>query len=142
MRRQQLTPMTHCPAFGTPLEEHHPKVATEWRERYGALAWLYSPWGGSKRHPSDVGLDTFGVLLIPPGEPIQVSEWLMEDSGPYHDPAHPERLLPVKYYTEPASEGQFCAVTYAVHGTSSITYVDRLREQVASLREQLEKERA
>lgn len=130
MQRQQSTPLTHDPILGTEINKHPtlPKNADDYRAYYGSLAWLYNPWTGKPRHAGDIGTDTFGKLIIPPGEPV-VADRNQRDSGPYRDPAHPEQQLPVKYY----QEGN---VHYAVYGTSSISYVELLRAQLAEARKQ------
>jgi hypothetical protein len=53
--------MKFDPAFGT--EKPYPSHAAQYRKYHGDIAWLFNPWTGKKRHPSDVGSDTFGLLI-------------------------------------------------------------------------------
>lgn len=67
-RYQQHSLMKVDPAFGTP--NPYPSEAQQWREWNGKVAWLYNPWTGNKRHPSDIGRDYDGLLIVPPCEPV------------------------------------------------------------------------
>lgn len=53
--------MKFDPALGT--ERPYPSHAGQWREWHGRVAWLFNPWTGERRHPADVGSDTFGCLI-------------------------------------------------------------------------------
>ena len=65
---QQHTPMIFDPAHGwSGVSETN---AAEWRKQHGACAWLFNPWTGDRRGARDVGSDTFGLLIVPPGEPV------------------------------------------------------------------------
>ena len=48
----------------------YPSHAAQWRYYHGKLAWLYNPWTGNQRGAGDVGSDPFGMLILPPGEPL------------------------------------------------------------------------
>lgn len=65
---QQHTPMIYDPATG--WRRDGVTNADEWRKQNGACAWLFNPWTGDRRDARDVGSDTFGLLIIPPGEPV------------------------------------------------------------------------
>lgn len=86
------------PATGE--ERPYPSHAAQWREWHGAMAWLFNPWTGSRRHASDVGSDPYGLLIVPDGEPLKATPepatvadeleaqagaggfwWLVRDSG-------------------------------------------------------------
>jgi len=41
----------------------YPSHAQQYREYHGRAAWLYNPWTGSKRLPSDIGTDVLGHLI-------------------------------------------------------------------------------
>jgi len=67
--RQQDTLMLFCPATGKPAP--YPSHAEQWRAHHGRdTAWLFNPWSGKRRDARDVGSDTLGILIIPPGEPL------------------------------------------------------------------------
>lgn len=66
--KQQHTVMRFDPATGEP--EPYPSHAGQWREWSKATAWLFNPWTGMLRNARDVGSDTFGLLIVPPGEPV------------------------------------------------------------------------
>lgn len=130
----------------------HDEGGDAWRAHHGAIAWLYNPWTGARRTAVEVGDDVFGVRIYPPGVPGgtdiygKTIPFMYDteevDSGPYRDDAHPENFLPVRYFSEPPSKKFVLSTTYAVYGTSSISYVERLREEVAALRAQVEQGQA
>lgn len=66
--KQQYTLMFFDPTTGdkTPYPSH----AQQYREWHGPLAWLYCPWTGLKRDPLEIGMDVFGHLILPKGEPL------------------------------------------------------------------------
>lgn len=67
--KQQHTLMKFDPATGE--QEPYPSHADQWREWHGeATAWLFNPWSGERRGAGDVGSDTSGHLIVPPGEPV------------------------------------------------------------------------
>ena len=66
--KQQHTLMKFDPATGA--ENPYPSHAEQWRKYRGAEAWLFNPWSGTRRLASDVGTDVFGLLVLPPGEPM------------------------------------------------------------------------
>ena len=66
--RQQHTLMKFDPATGA--EKPYPSEAAQWRKYHGAEAWLFNPWTGTRRRAWDVGTDVFGLLVLPPGEPL------------------------------------------------------------------------
>ena len=66
----QNTLMKIDPAFGT--ERPYPSHAAQWRDWHGRQAWLFNPWSGQRRHPSDIGSDQFGLLIVPVPEREQV----------------------------------------------------------------------
>lgn len=68
MSRQQYTLMKFDPASGE--ERPYPSHAEQWRSYHGDTAWLFNPWSGTRRDARDIGRDTFGHLLMPPGEPL------------------------------------------------------------------------
>lgn len=68
MSKQQSTLMKFDPAIGT--ERPYPSHAAQWREYHGNAAWLFNPWSGERRFAGDVGVDPFGRLIMPPGEPL------------------------------------------------------------------------
>lgn len=68
MSRQQHTVMAHDPGDGAPCP--FPSHADQYRDWHKVRAWLFSPWTGEPRRAEDVGTDTFGHLIIPPGEPV------------------------------------------------------------------------
>lgn len=65
MNRNQEQRMTFDPATGDP--KPYPSHAGQWRIYYGQTAWLFNPWTGDRRDARDVGSDTFGFLILPPG---------------------------------------------------------------------------
>lgn len=64
----QHTLMKFDPATGD--EKPYPSHAEQWRKHHGADAWLFNPWTGTRRLAGDVGTDVFGLLVVPPGEPL------------------------------------------------------------------------
>lgn len=68
MSRQQQTLMKFDPATGRGYP--YPSHAAQWREFNGETAWLFNPWTGERRHALDVGSDVFGLLILPPNEPV------------------------------------------------------------------------
>ena len=66
--KQQHTLMKFDPATGA--EKPYPSHAEQWREWHGTEAWLFNPWTGATRLAGDVGTDVFGLLVLPPGEPL------------------------------------------------------------------------
>jgi len=69
MSRQQEKRMVFDPATGT--RTPYPSHAAQWREFCGTRAWLFNPWTGTRRNADDVGSDTFGLLILPPGEELK-----------------------------------------------------------------------
>jgi len=69
--KQQHTLMKFDPASGA--EKPYPSHAEQWRKYHGAEAWLFNPWSGTRRLACDVGTDVFGVLVVPPSEPLYAS---------------------------------------------------------------------
>ena len=47
-----------------------PFRAHTYRDYHGRVAWLFNPWTGISWDPRDIGSDTFGYLIIPPGEKV------------------------------------------------------------------------
>lgn len=71
--KQQHSLMKFDPATGD--EKPYPSHADQWREWHGkTTAWLFNPWTGTRRLAGDVGDDTFGQLILPPGEPIYAAQ--------------------------------------------------------------------
>lgn len=71
--KQQHSLMKFDPATGEP--KPYPSHADQWRDWHGkATAWLFNPWTGTRRDAGDVGSDTFGQLIQPPGEPLYAAE--------------------------------------------------------------------
>ena len=67
--KQQHSLMKFDPATGE--QKPYPSHADQWREWHGkATAWLFNPWTGTRRDAGDVGSDTFGQLILPPGEQL------------------------------------------------------------------------
>lgn len=66
--KQQHTLMIIDPAFG--CGKPWPSHAQQWRDYHGGMAWLFNPWTEHRRHPADVGSDPFGLLIVPPEEPV------------------------------------------------------------------------
>lgn len=66
--RQQQTLMLFDPANGS--EKPYPSHADQWRSYHGNTAWLFNPWNGKRRRAEDIGSDTFGLLIVPNGEPV------------------------------------------------------------------------
>lgn len=67
--KQQTTLMNYDPATGLP--KPYPSNAGQWRDFHGKeTAWLFNPWTGVTRKAGSVGLDPFGYMILPPGEPI------------------------------------------------------------------------
>lgn len=64
--KQQQTLMKFDPA--TCEEKPYPSNAEQYREYHGKVAWLFNPWTGDARDAYDIGSDTFGQLIQPPGE--------------------------------------------------------------------------
>lgn len=48
----------------TGKQEPYPSEPEQYRQHHGKVAWLFNPFTGHKRHPSDIGSDTFGQLII------------------------------------------------------------------------------
>jgi len=65
MSEMQLETMKFDPATGEPRP--YPSHAEQWRQWHGNCAWLFNPWTGGTRTAWDVGSDTFGRLIVPPG---------------------------------------------------------------------------
>ncbi len=74
--KQQHTLMKFDPATGA--EKPYPSHAEQWRKYHGAEAWLFNPWTGTRRQAGDVGTDVFGLLVLPPGEPLYASSAPLE----------------------------------------------------------------
>lgn len=74
--KQQHTLMKFDPATGA--EKPYPSHAEQWRKYHGAEAWLFNPWTGTRRLAGDVGTDVFGLLVLPPGEPLYASSAPLE----------------------------------------------------------------
>jgi hypothetical protein len=72
MSQQQKTLMRFDPATG--WSNPYPSHAQQWREFNGTHAWLFNPWTGDRRGSGDVGDDPFGLLILPPGEPIYAAQ--------------------------------------------------------------------
>lgn len=70
--KQQHTLMKFDPA--TNAEKPYPSHADQWRKYHGAEAWLFNPWTGTRRLASDVGMDVFGMLILPPGEALHAAQ--------------------------------------------------------------------
>lgn len=70
--KQQMKLMMFDPA--TKEAKPYPSQADQWREWHGRTAWIYDPWTGVMRAPEDIGSDTFGHLIIPPGEKIKAGK--------------------------------------------------------------------
>lgn len=70
--KQQHTLMKFDPATGA--EKPYPSHADQWRKYNGAEAWLFNPWTGTRRLASDVGMDVFGMLILPPGESLHAAQ--------------------------------------------------------------------
>jgi hypothetical protein len=66
MKTAQQSLMNFDPVDGGPRP--YPSHAGQWRTCYPSHAWLFNPWSGERRSAEDVGTDTFGVLILPPGE--------------------------------------------------------------------------
>jgi hypothetical protein len=66
IQSQQDDLMKYDPTTGTP--HPYPSHAAQYRKWHGLVAWLYNPWNGEKRHPSDIGSDILGLLIVPPTE--------------------------------------------------------------------------
>jgi len=64
--KQQDTLMKFSPATGN--ENPYPSHAEQYRKYHGKVAWLYNPWTRVRRSAEDIGSDTFGFLVLPPGE--------------------------------------------------------------------------
>jgi len=54
--------MEYDPA--TKEKQPYPSHAAQYRKYHGEIAWLYNPWTGRMRHPSDIGTDVFGVAIV------------------------------------------------------------------------------
>ena len=65
---QQQPLMRFDPATGCPTP--YPSHAQQWRDFNGAMAWLFNPWTGTRRHAADVGSDVYGTLIRPPDESL------------------------------------------------------------------------
>jgi hypothetical protein len=76
--KQQQTLMQFDPATG--VERPYPSHAEQWREYHGALAWLFNPWTGTRRLAGDVGSDAFGLLVVPPDEPVPAGKAPLEST--------------------------------------------------------------
>lgn len=71
--KQQHSLMKFDPATGEP--KPYPSHADQWRDWHGKReAWLFNPWTGTRRDAGDVGSDTFGHLIQPPGEPLYAAD--------------------------------------------------------------------
>lgn len=75
---KQHTLMKFDPATGA--EKPYPSHAEQWRKHHGVEAWLFNPWTGTRRLAGDVGTDVFGLLVVPPGEPLYASSAPLEFS--------------------------------------------------------------
>ncbi len=61
--------MIRDPAIGEPRP--YPSHAAQWRAWNGDTAFLFNPWTGQRRDAKDVGSDPFGLLIVPPTEPVR-----------------------------------------------------------------------
>lgn len=61
MTEKQQSIMKFDPCYRT--ARPYPSHAAQYREHWGQKAWLYNPWNGNKRHPSDIGTDVLGMLI-------------------------------------------------------------------------------
>jgi hypothetical protein len=55
--------MRFDPQYRTP--NPYPSHAAQYRKWHGLTAWLYNPWTGDKRLPTDIGSDVQGFLIVP-----------------------------------------------------------------------------
>ena len=76
--KQQQTLMQFDPATG--VERPYPSHAEQWRKYHGHMAWLFNPWTGTRRLAGDVGSDAFGLLVVPPDEPVPASNAPLEST--------------------------------------------------------------
>jgi len=69
MSKQQQSLMKFDPTTGEP--KPYPSHAKQYRDWHGhCMAWLFNPWTGSRRDSGSVGMDTTGILIQPPDEPL------------------------------------------------------------------------
>lgn len=76
--KQQQTLMQFDPTTG--VERPYPSHAEQWRKYHGHMAWLFNPWTGTRRLAGDVGSDAFGLLVVPPDEPVPASNAPLEST--------------------------------------------------------------
>lgn len=76
--KPQQTLMQFDPATG--VERPYPSHAEQWRKYHGHMAWLFNPWTGTRRLAGDVGSDAFGLLVVPPDEPVPASNAPLEST--------------------------------------------------------------
>jgi hypothetical protein len=76
--KPQQTLMQFDPAHG--VERPYPSHAEQWRKYHGHMAWLFNPWTGTRRLAGDVGSDAFGLLVVPPDEPVPASNAPLEST--------------------------------------------------------------
>jgi hypothetical protein len=65
---QQGTPLKFDPFTGGELAE--PIAADAFREEHDGVFWLFNPWTGRVRASPDFHTDPFGLLIVPPNEPV------------------------------------------------------------------------
>lgn len=90
MKIQQSIPMAYSPVSGRAL--HTRCTAAEYRCSCPSDVWSTNPWTGRPRDPRDVEIDSYGLLIIPPGEAVVAAERTVvetSDHGPlrYTEPA-------------------------------------------------------
>lgn len=68
VKTQQMQRMDFSPDDCS--KKPYPSQADQWRDYHGETVWFYNPWTGKARDARDIGSDTFGRLIIPPGENV------------------------------------------------------------------------
>ncbi len=72
MMLNQDRTMKFDPATGD--AKPYPSHAGQWRNYHGAMAWLFDPWSGRRRNAHDVGMDCYGLLVIPSGDALTAAQ--------------------------------------------------------------------
>jgi hypothetical protein len=113
MSKQQHTLMRFDPATGK--ECPYPSHAQQWRDFNGKYAWLFNPWSGERRSAGNVGDDPFGLLMLPPGEPVYAAP-----ATPIHKPLTEERIIDVTEHISMETPGCFISIARAIERAHGI----------------------
>lgn len=81
---QQTSPLKFWPQTGKAVGRGNgcpTETAATCRKYCPGGAWLFNPWTGTERADADVLTDPFGLLILPPGEPL-IAATTTKDGNP------------------------------------------------------------